>query len=88
MKLSEARNVETQVISATTGMHPGASGPMVVLETSEHRQVGYLESQGIGTVISNPAMVSMLGLRYGKLRSQALNLTESARLIERGAGEA
>lgn len=87
LKLSEARNVEIQVISATTGMHPGLNGPMVVMETTEHRQVGYLESQGVGTVISNLPTASMLGLRYGKLRSQSLNLTESIQLIERRAGE-
>ncbi|MDK1475439.1 helix-turn-helix transcriptional regulator [Streptomyces sp. 549] len=86
-EVSRLPNVEVQVMGANVGMHPGASGPLVVLETSEHRQVGYLESQGIGTVITEPSTVSSFGLRYGKLRSRALNLEESARLIEQGAGE-
>ncbi|BFO16139.1 hypothetical protein SHKM778_25270 [Streptomyces sp. KM77-8] len=81
------RNVEVQVMPTVRGFHPGLNGPMVVLETLEHRQVGYFESQGVGLVISHAAKVSSLGLRYGKLRSQALNTEESARLIERIAGE-
>ncbi|WP_372505550.1 Scr1 family TA system antitoxin-like transcriptional regulator [Streptomyces macrolidinus] len=48
--------------------------------------VGYIETQEVGVVIEDPAKVSTLGLRYGKLRSQALNVEESARLIERLAG--
>ncbi|MGW4027919.1 Scr1 family TA system antitoxin-like transcriptional regulator [Streptomyces sp. NPDC004838] len=60
----------------------------VLLETLEHQHVGYLEAQEVGLVISDPAKVSTLGLRYGKLRSQALNVEESARLIGRLAGAA
>jgi hypothetical protein len=60
---------------------------MVLLETAEHRHIGYIESQDVGVVISDPDTVSAFGLRYGKLRSQALNAEESVRLIERVAGE-
>jgi transcriptional regulator with XRE-family HTH domain len=81
-------NVEIQVMPEGRGFHPGLNGPMVLLETAEHRQVGYIESQDVGLVISDPAKVSAFGLRYGKLRSQALNSEESARFIERLAGAA
>jgi transcriptional regulator with XRE-family HTH domain len=81
------RNVEIQVMPATAGWHPGLNGPMVLLETSKHRRVGYVESQEIGSFVSDPAMVTAFGLRYGKLRSQALNIEESARFIQRLAGE-
>lgn len=87
LKLTELPNVEIQVVSATAGMHPGLHGPMVLLETNEHRHVAYLESQNTGTVITEANSVSRYGLRYGKLRSQALNIEESARLIESAAGE-
>jgi hypothetical protein len=60
---------------------------MVLLETAEHRHVGYIESQDVGVVISDAEKVSAFGLRYGRLRSEALNGEESARLIERAAGE-
>ncbi|MTE21504.1 helix-turn-helix domain-containing protein [Streptomyces sp. TRM43335] len=80
------RNVEVQVMPAGRGFHPGKNGPFVVLETKEHRHLGYFESQGVGCVVSGAAEISAFGLRYGKLRSQALNVEESARLIERLAG--
>ncbi|MFC9269502.1 helix-turn-helix domain-containing protein [Streptomyces zhihengii] len=40
-----------------------------------------------GCVVQGAAEVSAFGLRYGKLRSQALNVEESARLVERMVGE-
>jgi transcriptional regulator with XRE-family HTH domain len=85
--LAALRNVEIQVIPLSSGYHPGLNGPMVLLETAEHRHIGYIESQDVGVVISDPDTVSAFGLRYGKLRSQALNAEESVRLIERVAGE-
>jgi transcriptional regulator with XRE-family HTH domain len=82
------RNVEIQVMPANAGFHVGLDGPMVLLETMENRHVGYIESQEIGAVVTDPANVSAFGLRYGRLRAQALDVNESARLIERLAGEA
>ncbi|MCT2592523.1 helix-turn-helix transcriptional regulator [Streptomyces sp. N2-109] len=87
LKVTELPNVEIQVIPAVAGMHPGLNGSMVLLETQEHRRVAYLESQDTGLVITEASTVSDFGLRYGKLRSQALNIEESARLIDRVAGE-
>lgn len=81
------RNVEVQVMPAAPGFHAGLNGPFVVLETDEHRHLGYIESQEVGCVVREPAQVSAFGMRYGKLRSQALNGVESARLIERLVGE-
>ncbi|WP_030910215.1 helix-turn-helix domain-containing protein [Streptomyces sp. NRRL F-5126] len=87
LDLREMRNVEVQIMPAAPGFHSGLNGPFVLLETNEHRQIGYIESQEIGCVVHDPADVSAFGLRYGKLRSQALNGRESARLIERLVGE-
>jgi ATP-dependent protease HslVU (ClpYQ) ATPase subunit len=72
---------------AAPGFHSGLDGPFVVVETSEHHHLGYIESQEVGCVVRDPAQVSALGLRYGKLRSQALNGVESTRLTERLVGE-
>ncbi|MFD5034117.1 Scr1 family TA system antitoxin-like transcriptional regulator [Streptomyces sp. NPDC058405] len=88
LKQGTARNVEIQVMPAGRRFHLGLNGPMVIMETLEHRQVGYIESQDVGVVVTGAAKVSAFGLRYGKLRTQALNVEESARLIERVAGEA
>lgn len=73
---------------AAYGFHPGLNGGFVVLETAEHRQIGYVESQEVGSVVTDPAQVSAFSLRYGKLRSRALPPEESARLLGRLAGEA
>ncbi len=88
LSCAELRNVEAQVMPAACGFHPGVDGPMVLLETLEHRHVGYFESQGVGVVVTDAEKVSTFGLRYGKLRSQALNVEESVRFIRRVAGEA
>lgn len=87
LDVSALRNVEIQVMPAGRGFHPGKNGPFVVVESQEHRRLGYFESQGVGCVVTEPAEVSSFALRYGKLRSQALNVEESARLIERMVGE-
>lgn len=87
LEVGGLRHVEVQVMPDAPGFHPGLNGPFVVLETDEHRQLGYVESQEVGCVVRDPAEVSAFGLRYGKLRSQALNAVESARLIERLVGE-
>lgn len=59
------RNVEIQVMPQARGFHPGLNGPMVLIETGEHRHFGYFESQGIGHVVSDSAHVSSFSLRYG-----------------------
>ncbi|MEU2264571.1 helix-turn-helix transcriptional regulator [Streptomyces sp. NPDC019645] len=87
LEVGALRNVEVQVMPAGRGFHPGKNGPFVVVESKEHRRLGYFESQGVGCVVQDAAEVSSFGLRYGKLRSQALNVEESARLIERMVGE-
>ncbi|WTI58387.1 helix-turn-helix transcriptional regulator [Streptomyces longwoodensis] len=87
LKVGALRNVEVQVMPAACGLHSGLNGPFVVLETKEHKHLGYIESQDVGCVVHDPTEVSAFGLRYGKLRSQALNGVESARLIERLVGE-
>ncbi|MFE7645868.1 helix-turn-helix domain-containing protein [Streptomyces phaeoluteigriseus] len=81
------RNVEVQVMPAATGFHSGLDGPFVALETKEHQHLGYIESQEVGCLVRDRGEVSAFGLRYGKLRSQALNAEESARLIGRLVGE-
>ncbi|MFE0384524.1 helix-turn-helix transcriptional regulator [Streptomyces bungoensis] len=84
---SRLRNVEVQVMPARPGFHVGLNGPFVMLETRDHQRLGYIESQEANCLISDPAEVSSFGMRYGKLRTQALNGVESARLIERLVGE-
>ncbi|OEV00954.1 DNA-binding protein [Streptomyces qinglanensis] len=86
LAMGRLRNVALQVMPIGKGFHPGLNGGFVLVETSEHRQYGYFESQDIGHVVSDSKQVSTFALRYGKLRSQALNVEESAAFIEQLAG--
>jgi transcriptional regulator with XRE-family HTH domain len=87
LERAELRNVEIQVMPTSFRSHAGLNGSMVLLETPEYRKVAYVESQDASTVISAPNKVSEFWLRYGMLRSQALNIEESASLIMRMTGE-
>ncbi|MFE5207212.1 Scr1 family TA system antitoxin-like transcriptional regulator [Streptomyces sp. NPDC056600] len=81
------RNVEIQVMPTRRAAHSGVNGQMVLLETVERRQFVCIEAQGIVNIRSHRDEVSEFWLRYGMLRSQALDLEESGRLVERLAGE-
>ncbi|MFH9107231.1 Scr1 family TA system antitoxin-like transcriptional regulator [Streptomyces albus] len=87
LEVGKLRNVAIQVVPVGNGFHAGLNGGFVLVETPAHRQYGYFESQGVGHVVSDSKHVSTFGLRYGKLRSQALNIEESAAFIEQLAGE-
>ncbi|WP_435837308.1 helix-turn-helix domain-containing protein [Streptomyces aurantiacus] len=81
------RNVEIQVMPTQRAAHSGVNGQMVLLETREHQQLVAIEAQGIMNIRSDRNEVSQFWLQYGMLRSQALNTEESAKFIERMAGE-
>lgn len=87
LELGGLPNVEIQVMPLANTTHPGLSGPFVLLETDDHQRMAYFESQDVPHGMTDPRTVSTFGLRYGKLRSQALNIEESAEFIERVLGE-
>jgi transcriptional regulator with XRE-family HTH domain len=84
---AQMRNVELQVMPTARGAHSGLNGPMVLLESTERKRHIYVEAQDVVTVRSNEDEVSEFWLRYGMLRTQALDTEGSSRLIERMAGE-
>lgn len=61
----------------------GASGPMTLLETPEHRMLGYFEVQGLGTLVSAKDEVSTWMHRYGMIQVNALRPADSVCMIER-----
>ncbi|MFI5567353.1 Scr1 family TA system antitoxin-like transcriptional regulator [Streptomyces sp. NPDC051740] len=87
LALADFRNVEIQVMPTSRGAHSGLNGPMVLLETQDRRQVVYIESQDVVSVLSERQQVSEFWLRYGMLRSQALDTEASADLIKQVAEE-
>ncbi|WP_443062737.1 helix-turn-helix domain-containing protein [Streptomyces sp. NBC_00390] len=86
--LAELRNIEVQVMPHARGSHAGIDGPMRLLETPDNKWYGYCEGQESGQFISDPKVVSMLQMRYARMRSQALSLEDSLSLLRRMRGAA
>ena len=66
----------------------GLDGPMQLLETPDNRWFGYCEGQESGQFITDPKVISMLQMRYARMRSQALTLEDSLSLLQRMRGAA
>ncbi|WP_327114159.1 DUF5753 domain-containing protein [Streptomyces sp. NBC_01341] len=62
--------------------HGGLAGPMVLLETPDHDHLAYVEAQLTSVLHDDPDTVSVLHQKYGMLRSQALSVENSARLLD------
>lgn len=86
LEITEPRHVELQVMPTEHGTHAGLAGPIQLLETAEHEWFAYCEAQLSGQFIVNAKSISVLHMRYAKLRSQALNPEESRSLLERMRG--
>lgn len=86
LAVTELRNVEVQLMPLTRHVHAGLNGPMQLLETPENEWLGYCEGQESGQLIANQKTISVLHMRYAKLRSQALTPEDSRSLLERTLG--
>ncbi|WP_030778171.1 helix-turn-helix domain-containing protein [Streptomyces sp. NRRL S-920] len=86
LALAKHRNIEVQIMPVERESHAGMDGPMRLLETPENKWFAYAEGQESGQLISDPKVVSMLQMRYAKMRSQALSFEESVSLLERMRG--
>ncbi|MCT9091676.1 helix-turn-helix transcriptional regulator [Streptomyces sp. ASQP_92] len=87
---SRRRNVTLDVLPLACGVngeYAGDRGGMTLVETPEHDHLAFLEVQGEGLLISDPAKVSAYARRYAKIRAQALGPRETMGLIEELAGE-
>jgi transcriptional regulator with XRE-family HTH domain len=82
----ELWNVELQIMPLRQPHHAGSDGPMQLLETPDHKWLGYSEGQQTGQLISGPKDVSLMQMRYAKMRSQALSPADSADLLKRMRG--
>jgi hypothetical protein len=86
LELAELRNVEVQVMPLERTAHAGLAGPMQLLETPEARWFAYNEGQRGGLFFSDPKEVSVLQMRYARMRSQALSLEDSLGLLQQMRG--
>lgn len=82
LDIGQLRHVEIQVMPHDRQAHAGLNGPMILLETPEHRQLAYVEGPSGGYFVSEQPDLGELFARYGILRAQALNPDESAKLID------
>ncbi|MFF7903417.1 Scr1 family TA system antitoxin-like transcriptional regulator [Streptomyces sp. NPDC088817] len=86
LEAAELRNVEFQLMPMDRDVHAGLNGPMQLLETPENEWFGYCEGQESGQLIITPKTISVLHMRYAKLRSQALTPEDSRSLLEQMRG--
>lgn len=86
LRCSELRNVDLQLMPLERAVHAGLEGPLRLLETPEHQWFGYSEGQRSGQFFSDAEEVSVLQMRYAKLRSQALTPEDSVSLLKRTRG--
>lgn len=80
------RNVELQITPLVRVHHAGLHGPIRLLETPQNQWFAYCEGQESGQFISESKVVSMLQMRYARMRSQALALEDSVGLLKRMRG--
>ncbi|WP_329588976.1 helix-turn-helix domain-containing protein [Streptomyces sp. NBC_01362] len=76
-----------QILPMTLPKHAALDGPMVLLETPDHDHLAYVEGQLTSYLHDDPDVVSVLQQKCGMLRSQALSVEESARLLDELLGE-
>lgn len=88
LDLAAQRNIELQIMPLVRESHAGLDGPMQLLETQESRRFGYCEGQRGGQFVSDPKEISVLQMRYARMRSQALTLEDSLSLLRRMRGAA
>lgn len=86
LEIAEMRNVEVQVMPLVRDAHAGMAGPMQLLGTPDSRWFAYNEAQRSGLFVSDPKEVTILQMRYARMRSQALCLDDSASLLHRMRG--
>ncbi|MEE4546811.1 helix-turn-helix transcriptional regulator [Streptomyces sp. V4-01] len=87
LEVGQLRNIAIQVVPLTDEAHPGFNGPMTLLETTERKQLAYLEVQARSFLVDERDEVSSLHQQYAMIRAQALSARESAQLIAKIAGE-
>jgi Domain of unknown function (DUF5753) len=71
-EMAELSSVVLQVLPFTVTDHPGAEGPLTILEFENSPSVGYAEGRGSGRLIETPAEVADAITCYDLVRAAAL----------------
>ncbi|MFH8406019.1 Scr1 family TA system antitoxin-like transcriptional regulator [Streptomyces sp. NPDC018019] len=86
LEVAKLRNVELQVMPLGQEEHAGLDGPIRLLETPDNTWYGYSEGQRSGQLFAGRHDISVLQMRYAKLRSQAPSPQDSVSLLKRIRG--
>jgi transcriptional regulator with XRE-family HTH domain len=84
---AELPGLTLQIMPFGRETHAGLAGPFTLLETPEHTRYAYTETQRGSHLTADGDQVSILGLKYAMLRSQALNPEDTRGLLDRLLGE-
>jgi transcriptional regulator with XRE-family HTH domain len=87
LEVAALRNVEVQIMPQVRQSHAGLDGPMQLLEEPSNRWYAYCEGQESGLLVADRKVVSMLQMRYARMRSQALTIQDSLSLLQRMRGD-
>lgn len=82
LEMSQRGNIQHQVVPQSTGGYAGIEGSLTLLKLDGGREVAYVETQGQGQLIENPARVADCAVRYNLLRGYALRVPETQQLIK------
>ncbi|MEH0544127.1 helix-turn-helix domain-containing protein [Streptomyces sp. NPDC054884] len=87
LEVAELRNVEIQIMPLVQESHAGLAGPVQLLETPKNKWFAYCEGQRGGLLVSDPKEISLLHMRYARMRSQALTPKDSGSLLRQMRGD-
>jgi transcriptional regulator with XRE-family HTH domain len=87
LRFGSIPSVDIQALPTGRTEHPSLGGSFIMLTPKGRQQLGYIEVQHYGRLITDPDEVRVLAARYGSVRAQALTPVESRSLIEKILGE-
>ncbi|MFD9429844.1 helix-turn-helix domain-containing protein [Streptomyces sp. NPDC060002] len=87
LEIAKLRNVEIQIMPVIQESHAGLAGPVQLLETPKNKWFAYCEGQRGGLLVSDPKEISLLHMRYARMRSQALTPKDSRSLLRQMRGD-
>jgi transcriptional regulator with XRE-family HTH domain len=86
-EIGRSRNVDLQVLPLGAEENGGIDGSFRLLKLKDGATVGLSEAPLTSRVFCNPKETTVLNMRYGIIRAQALTPQESLALIEKLRGE-
>ncbi|MFC3351887.1 helix-turn-helix transcriptional regulator [Streptomyces echinoruber] len=87
LELAQQRNVDLQVLPLDREENSGTDGSFRLLKLKDGATVAFSEAPLTSRVMTNPKETTVLDIRYGVIRAQALSPRESLAFIEKVLGE-